>query len=265
MLPSPVPHDRMHLAGPMARRVDDLRLALFTMMGPHPHSPHHPPVGNDLFKRPLTGDLTGIRIGASLGAKSFDVWPSVTSALTPALDVLSNAGAHVAEDDPDIAFLVKSHGVLRDFSGAEYAGWAADEHGLELGFEILDIVATARRRTGAEMERAHLQRAKAWHRLCQFFERHDLLCWPTSCTPAFIPGSKEEEVLDWGPIEISPSLNLPSASVPAGFVDGLPVGLQFIGPPGSDRLVLEAAEAIERGLKAWERHPPKEGLIPVSG
>lgn len=70
--------------------------------------------------------------------------------------------------------------------------------------------------------------------------------------------------MNWDSLYVSPALDLPSISVPAGFTPGgLPAGLQIVGPPGSDRQVLEAAEAVERRLKTWELNPPRVALEAV--
>jgi amidase len=48
----------------------------------------------------------------------------------------------------------------------------------------------------------------------------------------------------------------PAMSVPAAFTrDGLPVGLQIIGPPRSDVSVLRLGHAVERALAAGSRRP----------
>lgn len=52
-----------------------------------------------------------------------------------------------------------------------------------------------------------------------------------------------------GPCRAVSGLRLPAAAVPAGHsADGLPVGVQVVGAPGSDGAVLAAAETIEREL-----------------
>jgi len=260
-LPSVAPYDRLHVMGPMARRVDDLRLMLSVVSGRHPHSPIAAPFGPEEFATPLTGNLSGVRIAFSIGADAFRIDPAVTAALSSCGDALADAGAAVTEAHPDISFLARSQPVFRALCAAEYAGWAVDEYGLELGETILDLVGQSRRLTGYEMERAYALRVKAWTRLTAFFDQFDLMCWPTTSGPPFEPASLTSAGFDWDTVYISPALDLPSISVPGGFTaDGLPVGLQIIGPPGSDRLVLEAAEAVERGLQVWERNPPAETL-----
>lgn len=264
-VPSVAPFDRLHVMGPMARRVDDIRLSLAVTAGRDPRSPIAPPFGPSEFAQPLSGNLAGYRIAVSLGSRSFRIDPAVTAALSACPDALVDSGASVAEDDPDVAFMARSQTVFRALCAAEYAGWAVDEHGLELGFTILDLVAQSRKLTGYEIERAYSARVRAWHKLAEFFESYDLVCWPTTSGPAYRPQGVDHDDFDWGTVYISPALDLPTISVPGGFTaEGLPVGLQILGPPGSDRKVLEAAEAIERRLQVWQNNPPRIALEAVN-
>jgi Asp-tRNA(Asn)/Glu-tRNA(Gln) amidotransferase A subunit family amidase len=50
-------------------------------------------------------------------------------------------------------------------------------------------------------------------------------------------------------------LAVPAVSVPCGFVDGLPVGLQIVGPPASDARVMRLAAAFQKALPRDERPP----------
>jgi Asp-tRNA(Asn)/Glu-tRNA(Gln) amidotransferase A subunit family amidase len=75
--------------------------------------------------------------------------------------------------------------------------------------------------------------------------------------PAFVAG--EPGVTTWNYTEYTLIVNVAgyaAVAVPAGFVDGLPVGLQLIGPPDREPLLLRAARALERDRPWAEHHPP---------
>jgi aspartyl-tRNA(Asn)/glutamyl-tRNA(Gln) amidotransferase subunit A len=85
------------------------------------------------------------------------------------------------------------------------------------------------------------------------FERFDLLVSPTSPTVAFKLGEKTENPLA---MYLSDLLTIPSnmagvpgLSVPCGLSDGLPVGLQLIGPQFSENVLFRAGHALERALE----------------
>jgi aspartyl-tRNA(Asn)/glutamyl-tRNA(Gln) amidotransferase subunit A len=54
------------------------------------------------------------------------------------------------------------------------------------------------------------------------------------------------------PINIA---GLPAVSIPAGFVDGLPVGLQIIGRPFAEETILRVAYAYEQASGWWKKTP----------
>jgi aspartyl-tRNA(Asn)/glutamyl-tRNA(Gln) amidotransferase subunit A len=111
-------------------------------------------------------------------------------------------------------------------------------------------------------------RQRNWQRFRKFFRDHDLLVSPTSQ----ILAPKVETWNSWwttgadfhhgtfAPAYCSHTymfnwLAFPAVSVPCGFVDGLPVGLQIVGPPGSDAKVMRAATAFQKAFPRNERPP----------
>jgi len=115
--------------------------------------------------------------------------------------------------------------------------------------------------------RAEVAHTKLYERMVAFFERYDVLLAPTTQVlpfpveveyPTEVAGVAQPDYLGWmrSCTLISPT-GCPALSVPGGFTpDGLPVGLQVVGPPRADRRVLEVGHAIEAATGYGRRRPP---------
>jgi len=91
------------------------------------------------------------------------------------------------------------------------------------------------------------------------FERCDALVTPNSPTVAFKIGEKVDDPLQMYltdvctlPINIA---GVPAISIPAGFRDDLPIGMQIIGKPFSEEILLRIAFAYEQATD-WHRRKP---------
>src|ERR1700730_12436619 len=88
----------------------------------------------------------------------------------------------------------------------------------------------------------------------------DVLMGPTTPTPAFAIGAKTSDPITMYLNDIytigANLAGLPAVSVPCGFVQGLPVGLQIVGPHFSEARVLNAAHALQRATDWHTRVPP---------
>jgi aspartyl-tRNA(Asn)/glutamyl-tRNA(Gln) amidotransferase subunit A len=84
------------------------------------------------------------------------------------------------------------------------------------------------------------------------FADYDVLVSPTSPTVAFKLGEKTENPLAMylaDVLTIPPNMaGLPGLSIPCGLSEGLPVGLQLIGPQFSENLLFRAGHALERAI-----------------
>jgi aspartyl-tRNA(Asn)/glutamyl-tRNA(Gln) amidotransferase subunit A len=101
---------------------------------------------------------------------------------------------------------------------------------------------------------AFTARADYANAMVRFHEKYDLLLTPQMPTPAIeagrvtpADGGYGDNWLNWSPYTYPFNLTQqPAASVPCGFSsDGLPIGLQIVGPARCDHLVLRAARAFE--------------------
>jgi len=93
----------------------------------------------------------------------------------------------------------------------------------------------------------------------QVFEKFDALVTPTSPTVPFKIGEKVDDPLQMYlsdvctlPINIA---GLPAISIPAGFADGLPIGMQIIGKPFAEETILKIAHAYQQATE-WHKRKP---------
>jgi len=119
------------------------------------------------------------------------------------------------------------------------------------------VEAGARITAGEYVDALHERNAytRVWS---SFFAAHDVLLTPTMQLTAFEVGRLRPDVIegrpvdpffdDWCTLCLPANLtDMPATSVPAGADrDGLPIGLQIIGPRWSDALTLRVAAAFEQ-------------------
>ena len=113
--------------------------------------------------------------------------------------------------------------------------------------------------TPLDLAEAEAQRARACLRMANFFRRFDLLLTPCMAVrpfpvgenyPTTVANRTMETYVDWiAPTFVFSLTGLPAVSVPCGRDrDGLPVGLQLVGPPQREELVLALADKIQRAF-----------------
>jgi amidase len=109
-------------------------------------------------------------------------------------------------------------------------------------------------------------RTTIYSRVCKFFEQFDLLLTPTVAVSPFpieipypteINGKSMTNYIDWLLLTYAMSIvGLPALSIPCGWTrDGLPVGIQIVGPRLSEAIILKAATAFEM-LAPWKGRQP---------
>jgi aspartyl-tRNA(Asn)/glutamyl-tRNA(Gln) amidotransferase subunit A len=86
----------------------------------------------------------------------------------------------------------------------------------------------------------------------ELFERFDVLVSPTCATTAFPVGAKAQDPLAMYLTDVltipSNMAGLPGMSMPCGLSDGLPVGLQLVGPQFSENTLFRAGHALEQAI-----------------
>ncbi len=256
--PAPMAWSQLSVQGPMGRTVADVALTLSAIAGPDPRVPVSLADDGAGFAAPLPEELAGLRVAwaPDLGGR-VAVDPAVRAALAPATAVFEQLGATVEEACPDLSGADDVFGTLR--------AWLFEASFGELVRRSPELVKEAirwnaeqgARLTGADIARAEQRHTALYERVVAFFERYDVLLAPTTQVlpfpveqeyPTEIDGVELTNYLEWmrSCTLITPT-GCPALSVPAGLTpDGLPVGLQVIGPPRADRRVLEIGHAFEQ-------------------
>ena len=229
-------------------------------------------LGSALFRAELpAGDAAGLRIGVVRNPISEDCQPAVREACEEAIEALrAETGGSVTEVEIDgldfsgtAAILVGTTEAL----GAITPGMV-NSIGDDLGPVNRGLLKYRMLLPAVAVKRAEVARSMLRHSLVRAFEEVDVIAWPT--VPAVAPPLEEPVVeLPSGPHtadEVNPRggglanlTGIPAVSMPAGFgEDGLPIGLELKAAWGSDALLLDAAEALERATdRRWvDAAPP---------
>jgi aspartyl-tRNA(Asn)/glutamyl-tRNA(Gln) amidotransferase subunit A len=251
-------------AGPIARTVADAALMMDILSQPDARDWSAGPAPTASFSQTLDEGLRGRKIAFSsnLGYGSND--PDVEGAVREAVQLLRELGAEVEEIDLGWSDPVDAYHVLW-FSGAakvvEGYGPGATGH---LDPQLAAALERHADFSASDFLDATAVRMKLGRETGLLHERFDLLVTPTLPIPAFeagrdVPaGSPSEDWTSWTPYTYPFNLTQqPAISVPCGFTaEGLPVGLQLVGPRHGDARVLSAAAAYQ-GASAWHLSRPR--------
>jgi len=275
MVPPPAPafpaESDLAVVGPMARSARDLSLLLDVMAGPDPltfgvaHEVTLPPARHErlcdfrvlvLDEHPLIPTGSAVRAGVHRVADALaDGGARVErhSALLPDLSEAATLYTRLMFSSSAGRFPVEAYEQLR----SRAAGLRADDR--SLGAERLRAIAFSHRDWMEGNDRREYHR-HGWRRL---FAEFDAVVCPITPTPAFphdrTPDSTERRIdidgatypyldqLVWAGLATMPGL--PATAVPAGrSPEGLPVGVQLVGPLFEDRTPLRLAELLERRI-----------------
>ena len=263
--------------GPIARTVTDAALMFAAIAGPDPRDPLSLPATGEEWEslvddadaaEPLSAGLRELRVAWTPdlgGATPMD--PVVAAICADAARAFATFDCHLEEDSPEIGDIAEPFLLLNAGLRQTALGKYLDEWRDQMDPILVRRLELAGGATAVGVARAEIERTAYHRRLCDFFERYDLLVLPTTITPplpldvAFpieVVGQTLNEPVDM----VLPTFafnfsNFPAISVPAGWTeDGLPIGLQIVGGWQQDALVLRAAAAFEQARPWADRHPP---------
>jgi len=273
--------------GPMTKTAGDAALLLQVLAGRDVRDSTSADLPVPLYKEALNGGVRKLRIGIAAEAFGEGLQADVRDAVSTASRVLEKQGAELVDVSlPTISYALPTYYLIATSEAStNLARYDGVRYGLRAASTDLYSMYTKTRREGfgPEVKRRIMlgtyalsagyyegfflkaQRARTLVRrdFLHAFERVDLILMPTSPTVPFGLGEKVEDPLQMYladvytiPVNLA---GLPGISIPCGFADGLPIGLQLIGRPFDEPTVLRAAHAYEQATQWHVRRPPLDG------
>jgi aspartyl-tRNA(Asn)/glutamyl-tRNA(Gln) amidotransferase subunit A len=274
-----VPHDltpdgfgnQSHIT-PMTRTVIDTALMLQAMAGPHPSDPHSLglPAPDFVAAARPEGDLKGVRIAWRPLLGNTVLAREVRAACEASLATLTQQGATVEPVNDDFASTEPVWLILtQSFWNARFRRYVA-EFGDRISETLLRQMDTGAAHSAVALQQAMFERTRIFREVQTWFERFDIVATPTLSRTAlpidhdfFAPIDIDGVVTDtvrnaWYPYTLPFNLSAnPAVTLPCGRgSDGLPIGLQLIGPHLGDAVLLHAAALFEAAQPWRDRRPP---------
>ena len=273
--------------GPITQTAQDAALLLAAMAGFDPKDATSANVPVDNYLAALNNEIKGLKIGLPREYFSSELEQPVTDALSAALNLYEQAGATII--DIGLPHTELSIPVYYVIASAECSSNLSRYDGVRFGHrcdnpeDINDLFCRSRSEGfGNEVKRrimtgtyvlsagyydAYYLKAQRLRRLLRdefraALDQVDVIVTPTTPSPAFPLGSRIDDPISMYLSDIyTVSVNLaglPAISIPAGFSNGLPVGMQIIGNYFHEARLLNVAHQYQL-MTDWHKQVP-EGL-----
>jgi aspartyl-tRNA(Asn)/glutamyl-tRNA(Gln) amidotransferase subunit A len=265
-------------AGPLTRSVADARAVFGLTRGPDARDPQ------SFFPAPLA-DPPGVRLRAGVVREPFGVTPdaAVAAVFDQACELVRSAGVAELSEVADLGAELPRDLFEAMWVTGRAIGYAdvIRDHGDVMDPGLVRLGPLAERYSLADYYRAMGTRRAFNARMFGLFEAWDVLLMPTMPGTAFAadaevpPGGEAGDAgaplpwITWTPYTYPFNITgQPAVSIPCGpTADGLPAGLQIVGPWAHDDRVLDFAQVCERalgplgdhGVAPWRRHLPSSG------
>ncbi|HEU4513405.1 MAG TPA: amidase [Nocardioidaceae bacterium] len=262
--------------GALTRTVDDAALALDVLSGYDDRDPfalEDAPSFTGATRRPIQG----LRIAYSPDFGVFPVDRGVARVVAEAVRAFEEAGATVEEVSIELEYDQRELSDLwcrlimplniEGLEGLKALGIdLLGEHRDDFPPEYLRWIDEGYRLSALDVMRDQRMRTHVYDQIQQVLRSHDLLVTPTLAVPqvdnaddgntvgpSTVEGVEVDPLIGWCLTYFLNFSGHPAASIPAGLLDDLPVGMQLIGRRYADADVLAASGAFER-LRPWHQH-----------
>ncbi len=269
--------------GPFTRSVEDAAIVLEAIAGHDPQDSTSSPASVPSFRSALKSDLKGVRIGVAKEYTVEGMEPAVESAIATALEELKALGAELVPVSlPHTKYALATYYIT---APAEASANLARFDGVRFGLRVdAPTIKEMYERTrgqgfGSEVKRrimlgtyalssgyydAYYVKAQKVRTLIKqdfdrAFEQVDVIVAPTSPTTAFRIGERIDDPYQMYLADVftipANMAGIPGISLPCGFSNDMPVGLQFLGQAFDESTLLGVAHAFEQS-QPWHKKRP---------
>jgi aspartyl-tRNA(Asn)/glutamyl-tRNA(Gln) amidotransferase subunit A len=270
-------------AGPLCKTAEDAAILLNVMAGVDDKDSTSISLPAEDFTATLNDSLKGLRIGLPKQHFTRGLNPAIESAVRLAVAELEKLGAEVKEIDlPNSDLAISAYYViapaeasanLSRFDGVRYGYRCENPVDLEdmykrsrsegFGEEVKRRIMIGTYALSAGFYDAYYRKAQKIRRLvkedyARAFEDVDVIIGPTTPSPAFALNSMKDSVTMYLEDIYTIALNLaglPGMSVPAGFVEGLPIGMQLVAKDYAEAKLLNVAHQFQQ-VTDWHKQKP---------
>jgi len=249
----------LSVSGPLARSIDDLCMLLAQQVADDPRDPLATAVDSRDVMTPPPVDLGGLTVAWTMDFGFAPIDAAYGATFRAKVNAIKGMFRECAEATPDLKDAEEIFGVLRalSFVAAHRESYEADPDSLGPNVRVNYEMGAAM--SLADVAGAHMAHTDLYQRAESFFGEFDLLIAPTVPISPFpwkqlyleeINGEKLPSYYSWLAHTFGITLTTcPAASIPMGVDEnGMPFGLQVIGPAKDDGFVLGAAHALERAM-----------------
>jgi len=271
--------------GPIASSVKDLAAGMAVMAGSDPmDSTSLDLPGKTALEDLRSFPLKGLRMGVPKEYWGPGIDPGVRTVLETAMGRLASEGVELVEVSlPHTRFAIDTYYLINTsevssnlsrFDGVRYGARKPDDslHGMISGTRDQGFGPEAKRRillgafclSKGYYEAFYLKALKARTLITrdfqEAFQHVDILATPVSPSIAFPFGEKTSDPLSMYLADVytvtMALAAVPAVAIPAGFSEGMPVGLQLVGPAQSDVRLLQVAHAFQELTDHHHKTPP---------
>jgi amidase len=262
----PIGWSNLPVLGPMARTVADTCLLLGAIASddvrdPLAYSVHGRGMRHAAeFYPPAAIDLSRLRVALTPDFGFAPTERHIATVFAEKCSLFQHVFAHAEAATPDCSGTDEAFEILRSLAFlATQADNVRDRPG-DVGPNVHANVAEGQRYSAADAARALTLQTAIYRRWQTFFERYDVILTPSitisprswrELYPAEIDGKPTRTYFHWLALAYAVTLpGHPAVSLPVGLDrNGMPFGLQIVGPRGGDALVLAVAHALESLLE----------------